>query len=105
MAGGRALLYLRVSTVLQAEGFSLATQREGCEALAQERGAVVTGVLEDTYTGTSLDRPSMNALRDLVARGEVDLVIAHDPDRISRNLYDLLIITSDVEKAPSPAWP
>jgi len=93
-----AIVYTRVSTLDQAqEGLSLETQREAAERRARDLGAETVTVLEDAYTGTSLDRPAMNRLRDRVADGGVDLVVVYDPDRFSRDLTDLLIVTREFE--------
>src|SRR5579875_1366259 len=101
--GRRAMhgaIYTRVSTLDQAEeGLSLDTQREAGEALARELGASSVEVLEDAFTGTSLDRPAMNRLRDMVRARQVDLIVVYDPDRCSRDLSDLLIVTREIERA------
>lgn len=95
----RALVYTRVSTAGQAEGFSLATQREACEKKALELGATEILYLEDTYTGIELDRPAMNQLRKHVQNRDVDLIVVYDPDRFSRDLNDLLIVTKEIDRA------
>jgi site-specific DNA recombinase len=95
----KALVYTRVSTVGQAEGFSLATQREACEKKARELGADEILYLEDTYTGIELDRPAMNQLREHVRNRDVDLIVVYDPDRFSRDLNDLLIVTKEIDRA------
>ncbi|GAW92348.1 recombinase family protein [Calderihabitans maritimus] len=95
----RALVYTRVSTAGQAEGFSLATQREACGKKARELGATEIIYLEDTYTGIELERPAMNKLREHVRARNVDLIVVYDPDRFSRNLNDLLIVTKEIDKA------
>lgn len=95
----RALVYTRVSTVGQVEGFSLATQREACEKKARELGASEILYLEDAYTGIDLDRPAMNQLREHVRNKDIDLIVVYDPDRFSRDLNDLLIVTKEIDKA------
>lgn len=95
----KALVYTRVSTKEQAEGFSLETQREACEKKAKELGAVDIVFLEDTYTGIELDRPAMNLLRDYVRERQVDMIVVYDPDRFSRDLNDLLIVTKEIDRA------
>lgn len=94
----RAVIYTRVSTVDQAEGMSLETQREAGAKRAEALGAEVVGVLEDTFTGTDLGRPAMDRLREMVERRDVEIVIVYDPDRFSRNLTDLLVVTKEFEK-------
>ncbi|OIQ60230.1 recombinase family protein [Neomoorella thermoacetica] len=95
----KAVIYARVSTQDQALGFSLATQKELCEKKARALGALEVEVVEDAYTGTELTRPSLDYVRQLVAAGKVDLVVVYDPDRLSRNLTDLLILCREFDKA------
>jgi site-specific DNA recombinase len=44
----------------------------------------VVGVFEDRASGASLDRLGLDALRDAVSAGGVDVVLAQDRDRFSR---------------------
>jgi site-specific DNA recombinase len=39
----------------------------------------------ETHSGLKLQRPQLDALRDMVDRGEVDIVLAYDTDRLSRD--------------------
>src|SRR5215471_11701383 len=81
-----AVIYARVSTTDQADkGFSLPTQLDACQAMARQEGYVVpdTHVFVDDYTGTSLTRPQLGPLRDLVRQGLVQAVFVHDLDRLS----------------------
>ena len=98
----KAVCYARVSTLGQAEGYSLRTQKDETEHLARALGADDIIYIEDAYTGTELNRPSMNRLREMVRDKECDLVVAYDPDRISRDLTDLLIVTREIDKADIP---
>lgn len=98
----KAVCYARVSTLGQVEGYSLQTQKDETEKLARTLGADTIVHVEDAYTGTELDRPSMNRLREMVRNRECDLVVAYDPDRFSRDLTDLLIVTREIDKAGVP---
>ncbi|GFN23283.1 recombinase family protein [Thermanaeromonas sp. C210] len=95
----RAIVYARVSTQDQALGFSLASQKELGEKKARELGATEIEIVEDAYTGTELDRPALNYLRRQVAEGRVHLVVVYDPDRLSRDLADLLLLCREFEAA------
>jgi len=96
----RAVVYCRVSTPGQEDGTSLDTQEERCRAYAQERGLVVTGVYREVYTGAELfDRPQLSALREVVRRREVDVVIAYALDRLTRNQAHLGVIVSEADYA------
>lgn len=94
----RALVYTRVSTLGQKEGYSLESQKIACQKKAMEIGASEIVYLEDTYTGIELDRPALKELRQLVLSGTINAVIVLDPDRLSRNLSDLLLITNELDR-------
>jgi site-specific DNA recombinase len=82
----RAVLYARVSTKEQAKkGYSLAQQLEALRGHAAREGfAVVEEVMDPGQSGASLERPGMDRVRDLVAAGGVDVVLAQDKDRFAR---------------------
>lgn len=87
----RAAIYARVSTREQGEGYSLQTQVDACGEHAARLGVRVIAVLSDLYTGTSMERPQINRLRELIERDAIDLVIVYDEDRISRDMTDTLV--------------
>src|SRR5215207_1766350 len=90
----RAILYTRVSTDEQARsGYSLAQQIEALKEYAAREGyEVLEEVSDPGQSGASLERPGMDQVRDLVAAGDVSVVLAQDRDRFARDpvLYGLL---------------
>jgi site-specific DNA recombinase len=82
----RAILYARVSTDEQARsGYSLAQQLEALREYAVREGYEVLEEVQDAgQSGASLERPGMDRVRDLVAAGNVSVVLAQDRDRFSR---------------------
>ena len=96
----RAAVYARVSTEEQAKhGYSLDEQIQACSSRATELGATEVLVFRDeAISGATLDRPELNKLRDLIAQGEIDLLVMRDPDRFSRKLSYQLILTEEFEK-------
>ena len=82
----KAILYARVSTDEQARsGYSLAQQMEALrEYVAREGYEVLEEVTDPGQSGASLERPGMGRVRDLVAAGDVSVVLAQDRDRLSR---------------------
>jgi site-specific DNA recombinase len=82
----RAILYARVSTDEQARsGYSLAQQLEALRGYAEREGyEVLEEVSDPGQSGASLERPSMDRVRDLVASGGVSVVLAQDRDRFAR---------------------
>jgi len=98
----RAALYPRVSDPGQRDNYSLGTQEEAMRAYAAEHGYTVDDahVYREVFTGTELDeRPELTRLRDAMARGEFDIMIAYDPDRFSRNMIHSAMMMYFCEKA------
>src|SRR2546429_7316053 len=49
--------------------------------------------LDDGYSGTTLVRPALECLRDLVAAGAVNRLYIHSPDRLARKYaYQVLLV-------------
>lgn len=82
----KAILYARVSTEEQARsGYSLAQQLAALRQYAASKGFEILEELEDAgYSGSSLERPGMDRVRDLVASGSVTVVLTQDRDRLAR---------------------
>jgi len=80
------VLYARVSTDEQARsGYSLAQQLEALRQYAAREGYEIFEEVSDPgQSGASLERPGMDHVRDLVAAGDVSIVLAQDRDRFSR---------------------
>ncbi|WP_251009381.1 recombinase family protein [Bacillus sp. ISL-39] len=95
-------IYLRVSTISQAEeGYSLETQEELCMKRAKELGfspSQVKVYREEGRSGEDIDRPQMNQLRDDTANGIIHKVIITDPDRLTRDLTDKLIVCKEWDR-------
>jgi site-specific DNA recombinase len=99
-APARCALYLRVSTDAQVEKYGLPSQRRELHALVARRGYRLVGEFpDDGVSGATLERPQLTKLRDLVRAGGVDVVLAHAPDRIARELVHLLLVTDEVRRA------
>jgi DNA invertase Pin-like site-specific DNA recombinase len=48
---------------------------------------------DDGYSGASLERPGLERVRDLAAEGQIQVVLAYAPDRLSRKYaYQILLI-------------
>lgn len=84
----RAIGYLRVSTVEQAESEAgVAAQRTAITAAASARGWDLVSVMEDVpASSATLDRPGLqDALRTL-DRGKADVLVVSKLDRLSRSV-------------------
>ncbi|MGF1472404.1 MAG: recombinase family protein [Rubrobacteraceae bacterium] len=93
----RAILYARVSTDEQARsGFSLAQQLDALRAYAAREGFEVLEEIRDPgQSGASLERPGMDRVRDLVAKGGVAVVFAQDRDRFAREPAYLYLLREE----------
>jgi site-specific DNA recombinase len=91
-------LYARVSTDIQEAG--LASQLATARRHAKEKYPMEPTVefLDDGYTGANLERPRLEELRAQVRAGRIRVVLAYDPDRLSRNVVDLLVLVNELEK-------
>ena len=88
----RSIIYARVSTDEQTKGYSLQTQIEACKNYAIERGYRLLETFSEDYSGATLDRPKLNAVRDFIAQEPIDVVIVYDVDRLARkSVYQALI--------------
>ena len=101
----RAELYARASTDKQAEKYGIPSQIEALRKRCLKRGwtLVLDGdkdaFIDDGYSGAELDRPALNRLRQAAREGRVDVVLAYDPDRLSRKLYHQMILAVKSSKS------
>jgi site-specific DNA recombinase len=97
-----AAIYARVSTEDQGNGFSIPTQIEACQKLAERDGCTMPEaylLIDEGISGTTMDRPSLRRLSDLVNADAIAAVIVYDPDRLSRNLGHQLLLAEEFERA------
>jgi site-specific DNA recombinase len=95
----RTLIYARVSTEDQVEKYGLPVQFRACREYAAARGwTILESIADEGISGVVLDRPGLNRLRAIVARGEADVVLVLDPDRLSRELLHLLQLKPEIER-------
>ena len=91
-----AAIYARVSCEQQKEENTIASQTAALIEFAREQGFGVPDewVIEDAgFSGASLLRPGLERLRDLAAEGQIQAVLIHSPDRLSRRYsYQVLLI-------------
>ena len=91
-----AAIYARVSSARQKKDETIGSQTAALrEHAAQARLDVpAEWVFEDEgHSGATLVRPALEALRDLVAQGCVDVVLVYSPDRLARKFaYQALLL-------------
>src|SRR5215204_2783863 len=53
---------------------------------------------DDGYSGTTLKRPALDALRDRVRMRELEVVVMLSPDRLARNYVHQMVLIEELEK-------
>lgn len=93
-------LYARVSTDAQIEtGLQSQLAELRRFVIAKYPGEAMVEFIDDGYSGETLDRPKMNELLSAARSKAFRVVIAYDPDRLSRDAADLLFLLKEVERA------
>src|SRR6202051_4402307 len=91
-----AAIYARVSSEQQREANTIAGQTASLIEFAKNHDLEVPKewVFEDDgYSGATLERPGLEGVRDLAAEGQIHVVLAYAPDRLSRKYaYQILLI-------------
>src|ERR1700723_3660054 len=89
-------IYARVSSEQQREENTIASQTASLIEFAQAHDLEVPKewVFEDAgYSGATLERPGLEHVRDLAAEGQIQVVLAYSPDRLSRKYaYQILLM-------------
>lgn len=101
MTLAEAALYARVSTARQEREQTIASQIAALHLLAKEKGLVVPDELvftDEGYSGSRLDRPGLDRLRDLAAEGRVTTLLVHDPDRFARNYVHQQVLLEELQR-------
>src|SRR3954462_8167927 len=97
----RAAIYCRISDDRRGLGLGVARQQQDCLELAGRHGWQVTTAFVDNdvsaYSGKP--RPQYDQLMRAVHSGEVDVVVAWDPDRLHRSPAELEGFITAVERA------
>ena len=92
-----AIGYVRVSTQEQAtEGVSLDAQRDKLRSYCKLNGLKLIDILADEgISGSTLDRPGLQAALRMVRRGRASTLIVVKLDRLSRSLRDVCSLVED----------
>ena len=91
-----AAIYTRVSSERQREAHTIASQTAALVEWATTLDLEVPRdwIFEDDgYSGATLERPGLERVRDLAAAGDIEVVLVHSLDRLSRKYaYQVLLI-------------
>jgi site-specific DNA recombinase len=91
-----AAIYARVSSDRQKEDKTIGSQTAALLEYAQAHHYVVApgcAFEDEGYSGSTLARPGLERLRDIVHEGQIEKVLVHSPDRLSRRYaYQVLLL-------------
>ena len=94
----RAAGYVRVSTDEQvAEGLSLDSQSSRIQAYANSQGWELVEIYRDEgHSGKTTNRPQLSRMISAIENGEIDTVLVHRVDRLTRRQKHLWTLLEDV---------
>src|SRR5689334_15408856 len=98
----RTAVYVRVSTLRQAQAQTIEQQLDRLRAHLRAGGGELTSeniFRDDGYSGASLNRPGLDQLRDAVRSGDIGQVLVTDPDRLARNYVQLMVLLEELERS------
>src|SRR6266576_1514634 len=94
-------IYARVSSAQQREENTIASQTAALIEFAKSHDLEVPRewVFEDEgYSGATLERPGLERVRDLAAEGQIQVVLAYSPDRLSRKYAYQILLTEELAR-------
>ena len=97
-----AAIYARVSSDQQKEKQTILSQTAALIAYAKSHGYAVPTewrFQDEGYSGATLLRPSLEAIRDLAATGQIAAVLVYSPDRLSRKYAYQVLLAEEFSRA------
>ena len=96
----RAIIYTRVSTDEQNNGYSPADQKDKLEKYCSNNNIDIVGFFHDDESGKSFNRPEWIKIMSFIKknRGYVDNIYFIKWDRFSRNVAEAYITIRDLKK-------
>jgi site-specific DNA recombinase len=101
----RVAIYARVSTQNQAQDQTIELQIERLKANVQEQQwTLLEGNIfrDDGYSGSKLNRPGLDQLRDKAAVRELDGILITAPDRLARNYVHQMVLLEEFTQHGCP---
>jgi site-specific DNA recombinase len=101
----RAAIYARVSTPRQARAQKIDDQVERLKAYVEQKGFGLEEehiYIDEGYSGASLNRPGLDALRDAAAMAEFELLLVTAPDRIARKYAHQVLLMEELRGRGCP---
>jgi len=97
-----AAIYARVSSDQQKENHTIQSQTAALIAFAKTHGYAVPSQCQfqdEGYSGATLLRPGLEAVRDLAAAGQIAAVLVYSPDRLSRKYAYQVLLAEEFSRA------
>ncbi|MDQ3697089.1 MAG: recombinase family protein [Gemmatimonadota bacterium] len=98
----RAALYARVSTEMQEKEQTIQSQLSAIARYAEANRFHTTPALtylDEGYSGSHVDRPALDALRDHAREGRFDVVVVLCPDRLARKYAYQVLLIEELKRA------
>ena len=96
-----AAIYARVSSERQKEEQTIASQTAALLEYGEQEGYAIPPewIFEDEgYSGSILVRPGLERLRDLATEGQIEHLLIHSPDRLSRKYAYQVLLTEEFSR-------
>lgn len=89
-------LYVRVSTDIQVDGYSIDEQLERLEKYCDAKDWIIYNkYIDPGFTGSNINRPGLTKLLQDIHKGKIDLVLVYKLDRLSRSQKDTLYLIEE----------
>jgi site-specific DNA recombinase len=98
----RAAVYARVSTERQGREQTIDSQLEALRGWTDANGHELKrehAFIDEGYSGSRLDRPALDRLRDAAREGEFDVVAVYSPDRLARRYAYQVVLLEEFRRA------
>jgi site-specific DNA recombinase len=93
----RVVIYVRVSSKEQVDGYSIGEQIERLEKYADAmEWDIVKTFVDPGYSGGNTDRPGLKEMIKEIEKGGIDKVVVYKLDRLSRSQLDTLYLIEKV---------
>jgi site-specific DNA recombinase len=98
----RAAIYARVSTERQERQQTIGSQVSALRDWASTQGHVLIEAhvfRDEGFSGSRLDRPALDALRDAIRDAAIDIVVVFSPDRLARRYAYQVLLMEEFRRA------
>jgi site-specific DNA recombinase len=102
MKSVQVAIYARVSSEQQVNTHTIDSQVRALQAQLEAEGYSCSNhfwFLDEGYSGSTLIRPALEQLRDAVARGEIERLYVHSPDRLARKYAYQVVLVDEFSQA------